>query len=221
MQTVSPTSVQPAPLSAKGAESAAPTEEALGSQIDELLSAMESSAAEAGAAVEGSAARSDDPGSSALEASIDEAIDQARRSLDEAPAAETVAQLDEVLAQRAEQRMSEPLVAAGPPAEVAEASGEALLEASGAPPEQVDDSIIVPVVVSAPPELPQSAQMAEAGAVTNPAPTEAAKAGAVSMLAAALSWPMRLLPPVVRDLLGWLALVTLFNAACIWIYLLI
>lgn len=37
----------------------------------------------------------------------------------------------------------------------------------------------------------------------------------------ALAWPLSFLPPAARDQVGWLALVTLFNAGAVWVYLLL
>jgi len=62
------------------------------------------------------------------------------------------------------------------------------------------------------------------GSRKEPEPTSRRPSPLLAMLRAipiALAWPLSFLPPAARDQIGWLALVTLFNAGAVWVYLLL
>jgi hypothetical protein len=164
----------------------------------------------------------DDP----LESSIDQAFGDGRRRLESADAPATVQELDELLSSSARARFEqEPAVAeAGPPAAATVAMDETPATAPAA------ESAPVRAAVEAQDDGPGAAPIAavivpEAPAVgaaqATIAPAEAAAPARRGEVWGVLAWPMRPFPPAARDLIGWFALVTLFNAACIWLYLLI
>lgn len=184
------------------------------------------------------------PLSPELEASIDEVIEQTRQSLEEplAPVTGTVGEIDEALAKNADAMMSEATPAAIGSAEselevpehaevapdpIAAEAVAAIDPASGETLGQTASGPVVPVVVSAPPEpLEPLDAAAAAGAALAPridADLDKLPPGSGRLLPVlrAASWPMSRVPLVVRDLIGWLALVTLFNSACLWLYLLL
>lgn len=180
-----------------------------------------------------------DPG---LEESIDQAIAEAQKATheesakiaaDQAPAAPagSVEQIDETLAREADDKMagveSTPAASdagstsgeAPPPAPVGEV-GETL--GSGSSAESSGAAQVVPVVVSAPPE-PLEAQTPD----QPPDEPEAKESGRIKVFAGsgilvrAAAWPLSLVPVMIRDMVGWFAIVTLFNAACLWLFLLL
>jgi hypothetical protein len=99
----------------------------------------------------------------------------------------------------------------------APASDAASLAPSSAP---------APVPSPAPITAPARAATAtpEPAATTVEAEAEPSGPGLVTrvggMTVRAMAWPLTLLPTEARDAVGWLALVTLFNAACLWVFVL-
>lgn len=224
-----PTQDQPAPAG----EAAAPLEERIDALLDELDEAKQEVN---GVVAEAEHDAIDEPVTSPdLEASIDQVIEEAQRSLGEiepdpalniAAGPGAVARIDDALAQSADHRM-------------AEAEARAAAEQAQSPkpldktpePEQGDfpvvsgsteGAVVVPVVVSAPPEPLEPNTAGAAVAHTTAAQIGGNPPTPVIMSAARLlAWPMSALPIEMRDLIGWLALVTLFNAACVWLFLLL
>lgn len=185
----------------------------LAGQIDELVHA-------AGVGPEESADQ-------ALETDVDRMIEASRHATasQESPE-EVVRRLDEHLSATAEGRMDQrnPLpdldpqnvTPAAPSASVevlepvAGAVGEALTPSPEEPPEPV-------VEAAMPVEMPEGPITASPNTV--PLPAWPIRVG--RLLPKAMAWPLSHLTPAGRDLIGWFALVTLFNAACLWAYLLI
>lgn len=165
-----------------------------------------------------------------LEASIDRVVEEAQRTLAETtePAAgttDTVAQVDDALAQNADAMMASAEVAAvdAPPEPATATAREPASDEADHTPVEAVANAVVPVVVSAPPE-PLAAPGEKAGNFTagSDDPSHHSKASRkVLRLVEVASWPISCLPVVVRDLVGWFALVTIFNAVCIWAYLII
>jgi hypothetical protein len=76
-----------------------------------------------------------------------------------------------------------------------------------APTEPAPDDLVT--ILAAPPPAP----------VEPPRPAQ--RRLALRWLVAPFAWPLSFLSPAMRDIVGWFGLVTLFNAACIWAYLLL
>jgi hypothetical protein len=168
-----------------------------------------------------------------LEASIDQVIEEAKRSLGEIepdpalaiPAGPgAVARIDDALAQSADHRMAEAEAraaaeAAAPPEPIGAIPAS---EPDTATDETPEEAVVVPVVVSAPPEPLEPVAMEVAADPATADAVRGTEATPVSMTAARLlAWPMSVLPIELRDLIGWLALVTLFNSLCVWLFLLL
>jgi hypothetical protein len=212
-------------LDAPRASAAAPApSDALERSIDELLGDLEQP---------GDAAAPGNAAPPAMSASIDAALADATGRAADPPTPASVEDLDAHLAVAADEAMratEAPTDSAfsdsappGPATSLGEAALDAPPDRSAAPVEAPADPApaeppadtpgepsVLPVVVSASPE-PLSA------ATSNPA---ADRRTALDRLGAILAAPMALIPPASRDYVGWFALVTLFNAACVWIYLL-
>lgn len=174
-----------------------------------------------------------EPPASPLEQSIDEAVEDAQQAMmegespsaaEEPPPPESVERIDDALAESADARMAEQAAeapAAEPLPAAADKPPEQPSDESSTPPSVEPEGQVVPVVVSAPPEpLPSAPPPPESGVSSVEAKPGRGHATLGPRVAAVMAWPMTLLPPPARDLIGWLGLVTLFNAACIWIYVL-
>jgi len=150
---------------------------------------------------------------SSLDEAIDSALDEARQRLDQVAAAATdVQSLDDVLSTTAAERIEmaeepldprpressapEPVTESSPAASEREPSAQADLSASSSP---------------------HSAEESPEIGLPHPQRAESRK---LNTLIAALAWPMSLFPPIARDVIGWFGLVTLFNGACLWLYVL-
>ncbi|MBL8746091.1 MAG: hypothetical protein JNK58_07020 [Phycisphaerae bacterium] len=172
-----------------------------------------------------------------LESSIDQVIQDTRQTLEEpteiSPPSATIAQIDEALEQRADEVMAE-ATATGPGHQSPEVE-TAPLPATGEDQSTGDESEsipqdeklsvnpVVPVVISAPPEplgTPIEDQMVN-GQPAHALSDERNRQHHQFRLISALAWPMANIPVGLRDLVGWFALVTIFNSACIWLYLLL
>lgn len=70
-----------------------------------------------------------------------------------------------------------------------------------------------PLVVDAPSQEAARSRVAASSGRT--------AASALLMVGSVFALPLRGLPHAARDLVGWFALVTLFNAACVWLYVLV
>jgi hypothetical protein len=215
--------------------SAGEAETALDGRIDALLDEIGEAKQEVdGIIADTESAESVVPAASPeLEASIDRVIEEAQRSLGEVesePALKVtagpgaVSRIDDALAQSADHRMAEAEARA---AAETSAPAEPIVETLESEPEfppagTSEESVVVPAVVSAPPE-PLEPEAIEAQAVPATVTTNSGTGVTPVIISAAglLAWPMSVLPIELRDLIGWLALVTLFNAACVWLFLLL
>lgn len=147
---------------------------------------------------------------STLDESIDSALDEARQRLDQVAAAATdVQSLDDVLSSSATERL-----------EIAETDADrsgttglaSINDAPAADPAPVNAAAESVDRISAP---------AEAEPEISQAVPELAYARRSPVIINTLTWPMTLFPPIARDVIGWFGLVTLFNAACLWLYVLL
>jgi hypothetical protein len=161
---------------------------------------------------------------------------------DDAPQASNIADLDEELAQRAAAKIaddgldpvvdddalpepvaSEPLTepvtepaaetAPEPVTPIAAPETAAAAPAAKAPPESTPAPAAGPAA-----EEQEEAAATEQKPAGNPWQQRALKIAHATL--AVMSKPLMLVPPTVRDYLGWFAIVTAFNALCFWLFVL-
>ncbi|MEO1128646.1 MAG: hypothetical protein AAFX05_02940 [Planctomycetota bacterium] len=165
---------------------------------------------------------------------IDEPAPEPEDTTD-APQATNIADLDEELAQRAA-------------AKITDDGLDPVLDDDALPEPVATEPLTEPAAETAPePVTPDAAPettgaMPAANAVPEPAPAPAAEPAAEEAVAteqkpaappwqqralkiahttlAVMSKPLMLVPPTVRDYLGWFAIVTAFNALCFWLFVL-
>ncbi|MDX2116286.1 MAG: hypothetical protein SFZ24_11805 [Planctomycetota bacterium] len=162
-----------------------------------------------------------------LDASADPGPDAPTASTESTgQAARDVAAIDDVLSSTAHHLIETPESAAPaePAADADPAAPADQPASSGTPPgtEPAADTAGEARAVSAPAPVPVIIAPAEAPApagVVAHAPRGTPRIAA--LCARILAWPLSHVPASVRDLVGWFALVTLFNAACVWLYLLL
>lgn len=230
--------VQSQKFSDEGPVAASPVA-ALEQSIDELLQNIAEAASEVSASIQTHApkpATFETPPAEPtmdLESSIDTVIEEAKRrdpAPEEPPAAEVpvqvndpvqaVKEVDQTLAKRADEAMKEtPPSPAEPPPAAAPAP---------APAEPVSMTETAEVDSPAATEVEEPAQDDLVAILAAPAPVAVVpveRSGlrwslGLGRIGTILAWPLSFLPQEVRDVVGWFGLVTLFNAACIWIYVL-
>lgn len=113
------------------------------------------------------------------------------------------------------------------PAElIDEAPPEVTLDAPApapAPAQEAEVAIATPVIVHAPPEARNSPATSKAAAPAGPSlPARLVRVISypVAAVAGLIASPLRAVSVEARDLIGWFALVTAFNAACLWAFVL-
>lgn len=169
--------------------------------------------------------------SNSAEAAEEPAAVEAAAELEaEPPAPASTQELDESLSASAAEKLDEPL-ASEAPAEIApveeSGSGVAAAEASAAEPVQAVESSSSVAAAS-------SVDASEAIVASSTSPTISGTTAAQASPASArgllilgpvagavrrvLAWPLDQCSAPTREIIGWFALVTLFNAACVWLY---